>query len=81
MSAEDISKQVSSELKRQGFADAASSANRETYTPDQLAELLGVGRTAIYKGLRDGTIPSIRFGKRFIIPKAGIAEWLKKTGK
>lgn len=52
----------------------------ETYKPEELAEMLGIGRTAVYKGLRDGTIPSIRFGNRYVIPKVAIVEWLKKAG-
>lgn len=50
--------------------------HRLTYQPDELAITLGVGRQAVYRGLREGTIPSIRVGKRFIIPKSAIQEWL-----
>lgn len=48
---------------------------------DALAEDLGISRQSAYAGLRDGTIPSIRLGKRFVIPRAAIAEWLKTAGK
>jgi excisionase family DNA binding protein len=46
---------------------------------DALAEELGIGRQAVYAGLRSGTIPSIRMGKRFILPKSAIQEWLKNA--
>jgi excisionase family DNA binding protein len=58
-----------------------SKKNPTTYdNPDQLFEELGICRAVGYKGLREGTIPSIRIGKRFIIPRAAIAEWLKTAG-
>lgn len=49
----------------------------DTISPDKLAKKLKVGRQAVYEGLRNRTIPSIKLGKRFIIPKAAIEEWLK----
>lgn len=52
-----------------------------TYHPDELAALLGVARGAVYKGLRDGTIPSIRLGKRFVIPKAAVDELLRNPAR
>jgi excisionase family DNA binding protein len=47
---------------------------------EQLAEELWIGRQVTYARLRDGTIPSIRLGKLFVIPRAAIAEWLKTAG-
>jgi excisionase family DNA binding protein len=47
---------------------------------DALAQELGVGRTAVYKGLRDGTIPAIKLGKRFVLPRAAIMKWLESAG-
>jgi excisionase family DNA binding protein len=46
---------------------------------EELAADLGIGRQAAYAGLRSGTIPSIRIGKRFILPKSAIQEWLKNA--
>jgi len=56
--------------------------NRPTFdSVDELAVELGLNRAGTYKGLRDGTIPSIRLGKRFIIPRAAIQEWLRTAGR
>lgn len=44
---------------------------------DLLARDLGISRQAAYEGLRRKSIPSIRLGKRFIIPRAAIQEWLR----
>jgi excisionase family DNA binding protein len=47
----------------------------------ELAEDLNIGYQSAYKALRDGTIPSIRVGKRFIIPRSAVAEWLRNAGQ
>jgi len=48
---------------------------------EQLAAELGISRATAYVGLRNGTIPAIRLGKRFVIPRAAISEWLRNAGK
>ena len=55
--------------------------NRVIYrSVEELASELGVSRHSAYVGLRNGTIPHIRLGKRFIISKAAIAKWLAGGG-
>lgn len=48
---------------------------------EELAKELGISRQAAYRELNQGLIPSIRIGKRFIIPRAAIQEWLKTAGQ
>jgi excisionase family DNA binding protein len=45
-------------------------------TVEELARELGVSRHLVYTGLRKGKIPHIRLGKRFVISRAAIANWL-----
>jgi excisionase family DNA binding protein len=47
---------------------------------DELAAELGVSRATAYTGLREGTIPGIRLGNRFIIPRAAVSQWLRSAG-
>jgi len=47
---------------------------------DELARELGLGRLTVYSALRNGTIPSIRVGKRYVLPRAAIQEWLRSAG-
>jgi excisionase family DNA binding protein len=47
------------------------------YGVEELARLLGVSKTAIYAGLKSGVIPGIRLGKRWLLSRAAIGEWLK----
>jgi len=53
---------------------------RATYTPDELAEVLGVGRKTVYDGLRNGKIPAFRLGKKYVIARTAVAEWLRSGG-
>lgn len=52
--------------------------NGTTYSSvDELAKELGISRQAAYTALRRGVIPHIRIGKRFVLPRSAIAEWLR----
>ncbi len=48
-----------------------------TYTVLETAKLLGVGKNSVYEGVANGTIPAIRFGGRWIIPKFALHRWLE----
>ena len=45
-----------------------------------LAEDIGLSERSTRSALRRGEIPHIRLGRRFILPKAAIAEWLRSAG-
>jgi excisionase family DNA binding protein len=58
-----------------------ASRKRTTYTSvDELATEIGISRQAAYAALRRNIIPHIRIGKRFILPRSAIAEWLRTAG-
>lgn len=42
---------------------------RQTYTLDEFGAMLGVGRNQVYAAAREGQIPTIRIGKRILVPK------------
>jgi excisionase family DNA binding protein len=50
-------------------------------TVDQALALLNgvVGRSTFYKAVREGWLPSKRFGKRIIISRRRLIEWLEGT--
>ena len=48
------------------------------YSPMEVAELLGLGRSSTYQALAKGRIPSIRVGKKILIPKAGLVKLLSE---
>jgi excisionase family DNA binding protein len=37
---------------------------------------LGLGRSAIYEGINNGDIPSVRIGGRILVPLAGLKKML-----
>jgi len=53
--------------------------NRSVYTVRQFAALAGIGLQSAYQAARDGTIPTIRFGRRIVIPKAALDAMLNGT--
>ncbi len=50
---------------------------RETFTIEEAAEVLGVGRNTAYEAARRGEIPSIRLGRRILVPKAALERMLE----
>ncbi|GEM_PF-2097598 len=47
---------------------------RLTYTVPQAGELLGIGRDAAYAAAARGEIPTLRLGRRLVVPAAKLAQ-------
>jgi excisionase family DNA binding protein len=41
---------------------------RQTYSVDETARVLGISRSLAYECVKTGEIPSVRFGSRIVIP-------------
>jgi excisionase family DNA binding protein len=50
-----------------------------TYSVDEVAALLGVARGVAYEGVRNGSIPATRVGRRWLIPRKRFHTWLDGT--
>lgn len=50
--------------------------NKATYTVLEVAYLLNLSRGVTYQYVKDGTIPAMRVGRRWVIPRKRFAEWL-----
>jgi excisionase family DNA binding protein len=48
-----------------------------TYTVEEAAAVLGISRASGYDGVNNGDIPSIRIGRRILVPKAALARLLE----
>jgi excisionase family DNA binding protein len=46
--------------------------SRRTYTVEQASKLLGIGRNNGYQAVRRGELPTIKIGKRLLVPKAAL---------
>lgn len=50
-----------------------------TLTVEQAAKVLGIGRSTAYELVHTGDIPSLRLGRRIVVPVSQIAERLGVT--
>ena len=50
-----------------------------TYRIEEAAQLLGIGRNHAYEAAKRGEIPSVRIGKRLLVPKAALDKLLKSA--
>jgi excisionase family DNA binding protein len=49
---------------------------RPTLTVQEVAKILGLGRDKAYQLVKDGTIPSISTGKRYLVPTSSLWQFL-----
>ncbi len=52
----------------------------QTYTIQELSQLLGLSLGQTYKEAKKGIIPHLRFGKRYVFPRAAIDRWMADAG-
>ena len=50
---------------------------RKTITIEETAKVLGVGRNKAYEAARRGEIPTIKIGKRILVPLAALERMLQ----
>jgi excisionase family DNA binding protein len=50
--------------------------DRHTMSVPEAAALLGISRGLAYEGARNGDIPTIRIGRRLVVPTARLLEML-----
>ena len=51
---------------------------RATYTVDEAAKLLGIGRNLCYEKVKTGEIPVIRIGRRLLVPRRALEKLLEQ---
>ncbi len=53
---------------------------RRTYTVDEIAEILDIGRTSAYKLVKQNLFKSVRIGTTIRISKKSFEEWMASKG-
>lgn len=53
---------------------------RFAYSVKEAAEGLGVGKSTLYREIEKGNIPSVRVGRRRVIPHHAMQEWMDEWG-
>ena len=56
--------------------DQANKPEKIVYSPGEAAQVLGVGRSMIYSLIYQNQIPHIKYGSRYIIPRAALEKQL-----
>ena len=46
---------------------------------NQLATALGISRAGAYQLLNTGTVPTLRIGKRLLVPKDKLINWIEQN--
>lgn len=49
---------------------------RITHTIEEVAELLGIGKTLAYDMANRGDLPAVRLGRRLVVPQRALEAWL-----
>jgi len=55
--------------------------SRTTLTIEEISLTLGIGRNTAYQAVRTGEIPSIRIGRRILVPVAAFEKMLLEAGR
>jgi excisionase family DNA binding protein len=55
-------------------------ATEPTMPVDQVAKAFHISRAAAYEGVKTGEIPSIRIGRRIVVPTAAVRRMLLLDG-
>jgi excisionase family DNA binding protein len=50
--------------------------DRQTFTVEEAAQLLGIGRNSAYEAVRRGELPVIRIGRRYVVPRLALERML-----
>jgi excisionase family DNA binding protein len=54
---------------------------RETLTVEEAGLVLGVSRGTAYAAVRQGQLPTIRLGRRLVVPRAALDAMLASAGR
>ena len=54
---------------------------KDAYSKAEVAERLGIGYMSLHRLTKDGTIRTVRAGRRVLIPRAELERFLSAEGK
>jgi len=62
-----------------GMSDSTST-DRLTLTVEEAARMLGLSRGSVYEAAHSGDIPTIRIGRRILVPRVALERMLERPG-
>ena len=63
-------------MKKDRFMEEAFDSYPDVVSVEEIQQMLRIGKNAVYTLLKDGAIKSIKVGKRYIVPKKYVIEFL-----
>jgi excisionase family DNA binding protein len=60
--------------------EATMRPQRLTMTVEEASEALGISRSLAYELVRQGEIPSLRLGRRIVVPVRALEDLVKRAG-
>jgi excisionase family DNA binding protein len=60
-------------------ATSCTTTERLTFTVDEVAIALGISRSSAYECAKRGEIPTVRFGRRIVVPRRAVLALLGET--
>ena len=60
---------------------ASDTATKKTLTVEQAGRELGISRSLAYAAAQSGEIPTLRIGRRLIVPRAAFERMLAQAGE
>ncbi len=64
-------------MKKKTCKQRKNPPQKETHTVPVAGEILGIGKNAAYEAARKGEIPTIRIGRRLLVPKLALKRLLE----
>lgn len=65
-------------MKKDRFTEGVFDSYPDVVSVEEIQQMLRIGKNAVYTLLKDGEIKSIKVGKRYIVPKKYVVEFLIK---
>jgi excisionase family DNA binding protein len=56
-------------------------AERQTLTVQEAARVLGISRSSAYEAARRGELPTVRIGRRYVVPRVALERMLSQAGQ
>ena len=63
-------------MKKDRFTEGVFDSYPDVVSVEEMQQMLRLGKNAVYQLLKDGAIKSIKVGKRYIVPKKYVIEFL-----
>jgi excisionase family DNA binding protein len=54
---------------------------RQTMTVEEAARVLGISRSSAYEAVRRGELPTVRIGRRYVVPRVALERMLSQAGQ